>query len=958
VHAIALGHYPLGGFQLMKSRTPRISRHVVSALLPALFTLGLSGQVAPAPISAPPPGSEETIELSPFIVAERDDGGYAPTETLSGTRLRTQTKNVASAMSIVTAEFLRDIGAMNFNDVVDFLPSTFSYGTNEGDATANGLRTGSPFYVRGYRSDSQSTNFFTAFFPIDSYNTSRMTFTRGPNSILFGIGNPGGALDITSNKAELTRNSHRLELRVDSFDSFRTALDSNVVVVPQKLALRLDLLHDDRGSNIKPSKNVRDSAFGTVTWQATRNSAFFLNVETNHQVTQIPRPYEYYDWYNLWAAAGRPIKAVARNTAANPGWEFQSGNGYPVVVPGVGVMDWASMAFGARPTIRGARESKLSYGAGTPNRPVPLDANIVGNGDRMTYDNDNYTLIFQQRLASTLYLEVAGKHDHTYRENRETDGNVVAIQVDPNAQLPNGQPNPNVGLPYVEIRPTVQRIPTDIEQLRATLTYERDLGTARVFNRRLGRISLGGLYNNEANHQFLEQYAETNETPLSAVRDLSDTRNLVRRRWYFTGAENYYAGDFEPVSGNGVQSGWERVSSTPRNNFTRTISYSLAGQALLLDDLIALTGGIRRDEILVTQVNYVKDARGVWGDARSGTAAPALEAVGRPYLYGAVINVLPNLGLFFNRAINFRAFNQSNRTIFGNLIPPQAGRGIDTGIKFNLLDNRISGSFDYFETQQTNLLDSTLRGRKAAWMNSIWEVVDPTRRPDTSWTDLKNQKTYGVEFQLVANPTKNLRLMANASRNISVLEDHGGPVFAYLAANYPVWQGAAATRLTSSLADGATVGDLVQRIQAEESDDRRVIGIKQSKVYEWQANFVGRYQLPREGRLKGFAVGSTFRWRSAPVIGFYRLANTVLDPAQPIKGHVSTNVDGWLEYGRTFNLAGRKLRWDAQIRVQNLLNDRTLQLWQADVDNNGNVYIQQRRTPGERQYVLSSTFSF
>jgi outer membrane receptor protein involved in Fe transport len=934
-------------------------RTALAAFCSLSVSLNLQAQAAPAakPLASAS-AKEETIELSPFVVAAEDDTGYAPTETLSGTRLRTQTKNVASAMSIVTADLLRDIGAMNFYDVVDFLPSTFSYGSNEGDATANGLRTGSPFYVRGYRSDSLSTNFFTAFFPIDSYNTSRMTFTRGPNSILFGIGNPGGALDISSNRAELSKNIHRVELRVDSFDSFRTSLDSSIVIVPRKLALRLDLLRDDRGSNIKPSKNLRESAFGTITWQPAKNSTLVVNVESNHLHTQIPRPYEYYDWYNVWAAAGKPIKAIARNTAANPGWEFQSANGYPVVVPGVGVMDWASMAFGARPTVRGARDSKVSFGAGSPNRPLPLDTNIVGNGDKMNYHNENYTVVFQQRLANNLYLELGGKHDHSYRFNRETDGNVVALQIDPNAQLPNGAPNPNVGVPFVEVRPTEQHIPTDINQLRATLTYEKDFGHVRLFNRRLGRLSLGGLYNNEAVHQFLEQYAETNETPLSAVRDLSDTRNLVRRRWYFNGRENYYAGDFTPISGNGIQSGWERVSSTPRNNFTRTVSYSLAGQMLLLDDLIALTGGMRRDEILVTQVNYVKDARGVWGDAHSGTGAPALEAIGRPYLYGIVLNVHKNVGLFYNRANNFRAFNQSNRTIFGDLIPPQAGRGLDTGVKFNLLENKISGSFDYFETQQTNLLDSTLRGRKAAWINSIWEVVDPTKRPDTSWTDLKNQKTYGVEFQLVANPTKNLRLMANASRNISVLEAHGGPAFAYLAQNYPVWQARAATRVTSSTADGATVGDLVARIQQEESDDRRIIGIKQSKVYEWQTNFVGRYQLPREGVFKGFAVGNTFRWRSAPVIGFYRLANTTLDPARPIKGKTSTNADAWLEYGRQFSFAGRKIRWNAQFRVQNLWDDRTLQLWQADVDNAGNVYVQQRRTPGERQYVLSSTFDF
>ena len=95
-------------------------------------------------------------------------------------------------MSVITSEMMRDMGATSFYDVVDFLPSTFSYGSNEGDGNANGLRTGSPFVVRGYRSDSLSTNFFTANFPVDSYNTDRMTFTRGPNAILFGVGTAAG----------------------------------------------------------------------------------------------------------------------------------------------------------------------------------------------------------------------------------------------------------------------------------------------------------------------------------------------------------------------------------------------------------------------------------------------------------------------------------------------------------------------------------------------------------------------------------------------------------------------------------------------------------------------------------------------------------------------------------------------------------------------------------------------
>src|SRR5215207_5485477 len=114
------------------------------ALLGALLSLCIAMR-SPAQTAATP-AADPTVELSPFVVKPGDDNGYSPTETLSGTRLRTEAKNVASAMTIITSELLRDIGAMNFYDVVDFLPSSFSYGSNEGDATANGLRTGTPFY--------------------------------------------------------------------------------------------------------------------------------------------------------------------------------------------------------------------------------------------------------------------------------------------------------------------------------------------------------------------------------------------------------------------------------------------------------------------------------------------------------------------------------------------------------------------------------------------------------------------------------------------------------------------------------------------------------------------------------------------------------------------------------------------------------------------------------------------
>jgi hypothetical protein len=109
--------------------------------------------------------------------------------------------------------------------------------------------------------------------------------------------------------------------------------------------------------------------------------------------------------------------------------------------------------------------------------------------------------------------------------------------------------------------------------------------------------------------------------------------------------------------------------------------------------------------------------------------------------------------------------------------------------------------------------------------------------------------------------------------------------------------------------------------------------------------------------LKGFAVGGAFRWRNAPIIGFAR-NGTVVDPTRPFVGSVSTNLDAFVEYNRSVNVLNRKLRWTTQLRVQNVLDDRTLAPWIADDDGTGHPIIQQRLRPGERQFILSSSLAF
>ena len=64
--------------------------------------------------SAPATGA--SIVLSPFTVNTEKDAGYAANETLSGTRMRTDLKDVSVSLSILTPQFIQDLQTDCFED--------------------------------------------------------------------------------------------------------------------------------------------------------------------------------------------------------------------------------------------------------------------------------------------------------------------------------------------------------------------------------------------------------------------------------------------------------------------------------------------------------------------------------------------------------------------------------------------------------------------------------------------------------------------------------------------------------------------------------------------------------------------------------------------------------------------------------------------------------------------------
>ena len=185
--------------------------HPVSSLR-AVATIALAGaahaQTAPS-TAKPPAAQEDPVTLTAFTVTSDKDVGYTATNTLAGTRLNTPLRDVGTAVSVITKEFLTDVGANDSGTLLPYTVGTEVGGTDGNFAGGNmaggrndqgGARTEPERNqrVRGFAAAELTRDYFLSDIPFDSYNTERVTINRGPNALLFGIGSPGGVVNNSS----------------------------------------------------------------------------------------------------------------------------------------------------------------------------------------------------------------------------------------------------------------------------------------------------------------------------------------------------------------------------------------------------------------------------------------------------------------------------------------------------------------------------------------------------------------------------------------------------------------------------------------------------------------------------------------------------------------------------------------------------------------------------------------
>ncbi len=248
-HALTLrviGDLCLDGFQatakttmnkhIKQTKRYRLSRRGSQALL-----CGAALLVAPLAVAQDDEEDDEIFELSPFTVEGSEDQGYRATSTLAGSRIRTDLKDVGSAISVITEEFLRDTGAVDNQSLLQYTTSTEVGGIGgnfAGDERLGLLNPNANTRVRGLTAADNTRDYFLSDIPWDGYNVNRVDMQRGPNAMLSGLGSPAGLINNTTDSAGF-ENEGEVQVRMGSYGSTRFHFNVNRVVLEDELAIRV-----------------------------------------------------------------------------------------------------------------------------------------------------------------------------------------------------------------------------------------------------------------------------------------------------------------------------------------------------------------------------------------------------------------------------------------------------------------------------------------------------------------------------------------------------------------------------------------------------------------------------------------------------------------------------------------------------------------------------------------------
>ncbi|UZE20679.1 TonB-dependent siderophore receptor [Pseudomonas sp. B21-054] len=223
---------------------------------------------AEEPIPAKPASLElqatDIVGASDYESAQGPVKGYHATRSASATRTDTAIHETPQSISVVSRDVVEDLGATRLQDALD-------YAGGVGRANNFGGQGLTTFTVRGFTTGE----FYRNGFPInrgypnmpDANTIERLEVLRGPATMLYGRGDPGGTFNVVS-KQPLAERTVTLGSQVSDQGMRRGTLDASGPLDEEgRLAYRLNVIGEGGDTFRDHVETERYGVAPVVTWQ-------------------------------------------------------------------------------------------------------------------------------------------------------------------------------------------------------------------------------------------------------------------------------------------------------------------------------------------------------------------------------------------------------------------------------------------------------------------------------------------------------------------------------------------------------------------------------------------------------------------------------------------------------------------------------------------------------------------
>jgi iron complex outermembrane recepter protein len=176
---------------------------------------GGEGEGLPQP-EEPTAQEDEPIEL----VVTGEQNGYRVQESTTGTRTDTPLRDIPQSIQVVPQQVLRDQQINRLDDALRNVPGV-TQDFNSGPSLT--------YRIRGF--EALNNNLLRngqvdagAGEVVELSSVERVEVLKGPASVLFGLGNPGGSINIIT-KRPLSEPFYAIDATVGNYSFYRGAID-------------------------------------------------------------------------------------------------------------------------------------------------------------------------------------------------------------------------------------------------------------------------------------------------------------------------------------------------------------------------------------------------------------------------------------------------------------------------------------------------------------------------------------------------------------------------------------------------------------------------------------------------------------------------------------------------------------------------------------------------------------